>query len=134
MHVICHQPGEGPAEPPPRRRLPALPRRRLYLGFALAAVGLPLLTWFLATVANQVELPGVLLLFLLLVVGVAATGGIWPALAAAVAGFLLVNWYFTPPFRTLSIRRTGDIAALLRLPGGRGRGERVRLDRVPACG
>ena len=58
-------------------------------------------------------LPSVLLLFLLLVTGISAVGGIWPALAAAVVGFLLVNWYFTPPLYTLTISEGENILALV---------------------
>ena len=53
-----------------------------------------------------------LLLFLLLVAGISAVGGLWPALAAAVAGFLLVNWYFTPPLYTFTIGEGENILAL----------------------
>jgi two-component system, OmpR family, sensor histidine kinase KdpD len=47
-----------------------------------------------------------------LVVGVSAVGGLWPALAAAVSGFLLVNWYFTPPLYTFTISEGENILAL----------------------
>ena len=30
-------------------------------------------------------------------------GGFFPAVGAAVAGFLLANWFFTPPFYTFTI-------------------------------
>ena len=45
-------------------------------------------------------------------VGVSALGGLWPALATAVAGFLLVNWYFTPPLYTFTIGETENVLAL----------------------
>ena len=53
-----------------------------------------------------------MLLYLLLVVLVSALGGLWPALAAAVLGFLLVNWYFVPPLHTLTIRSGEHVLAL----------------------
>ncbi len=59
------------------------------------------------------SLPSVLLLFLLLVVAVAAVGGVWPALAVAVGGFLLVNWYFTPPLYTFTIAEGENLLALV---------------------
>ena len=114
VHVISHpEAGSEDAFVVPRtRRPPALPRRRQALGAALAAVGLPLLTVGLAQVRDHFGLPSVLLLFLLLVVLVAAVGGLWPGLAAAVGGFLLVNWYFTPPLYTFTIGEGENLLAL----------------------
>ena len=83
VHVISH-PSEVDAEfvLPRRRRPAALSRRRVVLGFIAAAVALPLLTAVLAGLRDELGLPSVLLLFLLLVVGVSALGGLWPALAS----------------------------------------------------
>jgi two-component system sensor histidine kinase KdpD len=54
------------------------------------------------------------LLFYLLVVGAAATiGGIWPALVASVAAFLLLNWFFADPIHTFSIGTGRDVLALV---------------------
>ena len=115
VHVISHPEGaaDQQAALPQRRRPAALPRRRVLLGLGLAAVGLPALTVILAGLRDEVGLPSVLLLFLLLVVGVSAVGGLWPALAAAVIGFLLVNWYFTPPLHTFTIGDGENILALV---------------------
>ena len=52
------------------------------------------------------------MLFLLLVVVISAVGGVWPALTAAVVGFLLVNWYFTPPVHTFTIEHGENLLAL----------------------
>ena len=57
--------------------------------------------------------PRSVVLYLLVVVVVASVGGLVPALATAVAGFLLVNWYFTPPIHTWTIRETENVAALI---------------------
>ncbi len=95
------------------RRPRALPRRRVALGFALGAIAAPLLTWALTEARDQVSPSSALLLFLLLVVCVSAIGGMWPALAVAVGGFLLVNWYFTPPFHTFTIGDPENVLALL---------------------
>jgi two-component system sensor histidine kinase KdpD len=114
VHVVSYPEGRSEeALTVPRTRRPAtLPRRRVLLGWGLAAVGLPLLTVLLAELRDELELPSVLLLFLLLVVAVSAVGGLWPALAAAVGGFLLVNWYFTPPLYTFTIGEGENILAL----------------------
>jgi two-component system, OmpR family, sensor histidine kinase KdpD len=113
VHVISRkETGEG-GRPRSRRRLPGLSRRRLLLGFVLAAAGLPLLTLILTNLRAQIGLQSVLMAFLLLVVGVSAVGGIWPAMAAAIGGFLLVNWYFTPPLYTFTIGQPENIAGLI---------------------
>jgi two-component system, OmpR family, sensor histidine kinase KdpD len=115
IHVISTK--EDGAE---NRRLPltkarpllGLPRRRQILGWAVAITGLPLLTVVLANLRQQVRLPGDLLLYLALVIGVAVVGGTWPALAAAVAANLLANWFFVPPLYTLTIGDTDNLLAL----------------------
>jgi two-component system, OmpR family, sensor histidine kinase KdpD len=115
VHVISHPAGtEDHQLALPRRRRPAsLPRRRVLIGLALAVAGPPVLAVVLSQRREEIGLPSVLLLFLLLVVGVSAVGGLWPALVAAIGGFLLVNWYFTPPLHTLTIDETENILALL---------------------
>src|SRR5439155_24920397 len=47
------------------------------------------------------------------VVAAAALGGAGPALAAATVGFLLANWYFTPPLHTWTIAEPQSLLALL---------------------
>ncbi len=114
VHVISREPGAAATEPPRAKYRPrGLPRRRVTAGFLLAAVGLPVLTWVLSHLREHVGLPSVLLLFLLFVTGVSAVGGVWPALATAVAGFLLVNWYFTPPLYTFTIGEGENVLALV---------------------
>ncbi len=114
VHVISREGGADATEPTrPRTRRPgSLPRRRVLAGFLLGAVSLPLLTWVLSHFRDDIGLPSVLLLYLLLVTGISAVGGLWPALAAAVTGFVLVNWYFTPPLYTLTISEGENILAL----------------------
>jgi two-component system sensor histidine kinase KdpD len=110
----------GPTTParPPAAGLPAqasagLPTSRLASGLLLALVGLPLETAVLTSLRGQVDLTGVLLLYLLLVVVVAVVGGFVPAATAAVAAFLLANWYFTPPFHRFQIAKQTDVLALV---------------------
>ncbi|WP_245679405.1 sensor histidine kinase [Actinomadura hibisca] len=88
-----------------------LSRRRRGGGWALALLG-PVL---LAAGLRAGEPPGLdtdVLLFLALTVGVALVGGLWPAVAAAVAGFLLLNWFFTPPVHTLTVDEPQNALAL----------------------
>ncbi|MFE9960121.1 DUF4118 domain-containing protein [Micromonospora sp. NPDC005299] len=109
VHLVTHpEAGRGrrAAEMPA-----ALSRRRRLLGYALAVLGMPLLTLLLA-VLPDLTLTNDILLFLAGVVGVALVGGRWPALVAALGGSLLLNWYFTPPFHTLTIAEADNLLAL----------------------
>ncbi|WP_338090571.1 sensor histidine kinase [Planosporangium thailandense] len=85
---------------------------RRWAGFALAALGLPALTVGLTQVRGHLSLPSDILLYLAAVVAVALVGGLYPALIAAVAGFLLLNWYFTPPIHQWTIAERENILAL----------------------
>ncbi|MBL7257886.1 DUF4118 domain-containing protein [Actinoplanes sp. LDG1-01] len=62
--------------------------------------------------AAGLELADGVLLFLAAVVGVALLGGLFPALLAAVGGFLLLNYFFTDPVRSLDVN-TGQGALAL---------------------
>src|SRR5659263_475603 len=52
------------------------------------------------------------LVYPLAVVVVALVGGFLPAMVAAVGGSLLLNYYFTPPLHTFTIRETNNALAL----------------------
>jgi two-component system sensor histidine kinase KdpD len=78
----------------------AVDRRRQAHGVAVAVAGLPLLTLVLTTLRGDLSLADELLLYLIAVVAIAVIGGLWPALAAAIASSLLLNWFFTPPIHT----------------------------------
>jgi len=88
-----------------------LPRRRVAAGFALTVVGLPALTAIAH--ASGLALADGVLLFLAAVVGVALLGGSGPALLAAVGGFLLLNYFFTAPVRSLNINTVQGALALV---------------------
>lgn len=109
--MVAHAPGaqvNGPAAGSERPRLPrptgGLSRTRQLLGFALTLVGLPVMTALLVVVRDRVDLDSVLLLYLLAVVVVAVSGGLLPALLAAVESFLLANWFLTPPYYTFAVQ------------------------------
>jgi len=112
VHVIRHPESHEETVVSRPRRPAALPQRRVAIGLAVALVGPAVLTVLLAQFRDELGLPSVLLLFLLLVVTVSAVGGLLPALVAASSGFLLVNWYFTPPLYTFTISEGENILAL----------------------
>jgi two-component system sensor histidine kinase KdpD len=91
----------------------AIDARRQLLGIVLAVAGLPLLTVVLLAAHRYLSLTDDLLIYLVAVVGVAVVGGFWPAVFAAVAASLLLNWFFTPPLHTFTIDRPENLLALL---------------------
>ncbi|MEU8075352.1 sensor histidine kinase KdpD [Catellatospora citrea] len=90
----------------------ALSPRRRTAGFALAVVGMPLLTLVLFGLRNDLSLASDILLYLAMVVAVALVGGLWPALLAAVAASVLLNFFFTPPVHTFTIAERENVLAL----------------------
>nr|BFE59072.1 sensor histidine kinase KdpD [Dactylosporangium thailandense] len=99
------------------RSLGGLDRRRRLTGLLLAAVGLPLLTALLDGLREDMSLPSDILAYLVLAVGAALVGGLLPALICAVGGFLLLNWYFTPPLNQLTIAEHENVFALVAFVG-----------------
>lgn len=105
---------------PPQASTAALPpnagglsRARRRAGFALSFVGVPLITAVLLTLRGLLALDSVLLLYLLAVVLVAVVGGLAAALVAAVASFLLANWFLTPPYHTFTVEDRDRLVQLV---------------------
>ena len=117
VHVISQDGADerptGSRLPIPRFVLSPLPPRRRTVGWVVAATGLPLLTLALSNLRGDLGLPSVLLLYLVFVMAVGAAGGIFPALAAAIAGSLLANYYFTPPIYRFTIAELENALALV---------------------
>jgi K+-sensing histidine kinase KdpD len=88
-------------------------RTRLWTGIALTAVGLPILTAALVPLRDSLALESVLLLYLLAVVLTAVTGGVGPAVTAALVSVLLANYFFTTPYHTLVVDQQDSIIALI---------------------
>jgi two-component system sensor histidine kinase KdpD len=110
VHIVTHaQMGRGRGLP---RGRGGLPLRRRLLGYALAVALPPLLTVLLAVLRSQVNLSSDIILFLAAVVVVAVAGGLIPAVLAAVAGSVLLNYYFTPPIHTFTIAEANNALAL----------------------
>lgn len=88
-------------------------RRREATGTLVAALSLVTLTIGLDSVRERLSLASVVLLYLVAVVTIAAIGGLWPAVAAAVASDLLVNFFFVPPFHTLLVANRDHLITLV---------------------
>ena len=96
-----------------RTLLSPLPARRRTVAVLIGVLGFPLLTVLLTSTGSHADLATALSSYLVLVVAVAATGGVWPGILAAAAGFLLSNYYFAPPVHTFTISDARDVLALV---------------------
>jgi two-component system, OmpR family, sensor histidine kinase KdpD len=111
VHMVTHlYVGRGRALP---RARGGLTRQRQLAGYALAVALPPLLTLALANVRGSINLTSDVLIFLAGVIGVALVGGFIPALIAAVAASLLLNYYFTPPIYRFTIADVNNAFALV---------------------
>ena len=91
----------------------ALAPGRLLAGYLVAAVGTALVTVVLVRLDASSTLSLEALVYLALVVGCALIGGRGPAVLAALASSLALNWWFTPPFHQLRISSAEDVVALI---------------------
>ncbi|MEU6226379.1 sensor histidine kinase KdpD [Streptomyces sp. NPDC047042] len=110
VHLITHdEAGKGRGLPVARGA--RLGRARIISGWLVGVAG-PL---FLALMLNRVDLglANDMLLFLALTVAAALLGGLYPALASAAFGSLLLNYYYTPPYHRLTIANPKNIVALV---------------------
>jgi two-component system sensor histidine kinase KdpD len=103
----------GTLETVERHEQSGISRRRQVAGALLAAAGLPLLTALLAALRPDLNLSDDLLIYLVAVVCVTVVGGFWPAVFAAVAACLLLNWYFTLPLHAFTIAEPRNLLALV---------------------
>lgn len=109
VHMVTH-PLAGRA---PRRRLtPLLGRPRTVAGYILA-FAVPILMTAALLPFPQLNLTTVALAHLCGVVVVAFIGGLRPAVVAAVADSLLLNFFFTPPVQTFTVDDPQNIFALV---------------------
>ena len=110
VHIVSHDQAAT-------RRLPrvggALSLRRRLIGFVTTIVGLPLLTWVLSSLRSEDSITSDVLAYQLFVVIVALTGGIWPALVAALGAGLLLDFFFVAPLYTITISEPLHLIALV---------------------
>ncbi|WP_217141999.1 sensor histidine kinase KdpD [Streptomyces sp. AC627_RSS907] len=109
VHIVTHE------EVAKGRGLPVatgarLGRSRRLWGWLVGLGGPVLLTLLLDTV--DLGLANDVLFYLALTVAAALLGGLYPALASAAVGSLLLNWFFTPPVNRITIADPRNILAL----------------------
>ena len=112
VHVVSTAAGDAELLLP-RPKRSALPVRRQIAGWGLAASAPLLLSVALVPLRDDLQLASILLLFLGLAVAIAAVGGVGPGALSAVSGFLLVNWFFTPPLHTFTVGEAENLLALV---------------------
>lgn len=89
-----------------------LSARRQVAGAACVLVGLPALTVLLVDERETLPLATPVLLVLLVVVLGSLLGGLRVGLPAAVAGGLVLNWFFTVPYDTLVVDQADQLVVL----------------------
>jgi two-component system, OmpR family, sensor histidine kinase KdpD len=102
-----------PAAAEPENDAGAIGARRRLGAVLLAAATLPLLTYVLTVFRPHLDIADELLVYLVVVVAITVLGGFWPAVLAAVASSLLLNWFFTEPIHTFTIQQPKELLALL---------------------
>lgn len=112
VHIVTHDEvakGRGL----PIARGARLGRGRSTWGWLVGVGGPVLLTLLLHELGNGPGLANDVLLFLFMTVLAALLGGLPPALASAAVGSLLLNYWFTPPTRTLTVQDPENIVAIV---------------------
>jgi two-component system sensor histidine kinase KdpD len=112
VHIVTHAHVGARFGILPRSRGSITLRRRI-AGYVLAALLAPALTLMLTQWRSGVNLTSDVLLFLVAVIAVALTGGFVPAFLEAIAGSLLLNYYFTPPIHQWTISQGNNTLALV---------------------
>ncbi len=111
VHVIARTDDDVPAEHRSRRRDPV--RRRTIAAWLLTAFGLPLLIAVTLPFRDEFALSTELLLVLVVVLAIAALGGMVVGTVAAIVASLLINWFFVEPYSTLTIGDTENFISLV---------------------
>jgi two-component system sensor histidine kinase KdpD len=110
VHIVTHDEvakGRGL----PVARSARLGRARILWGWLVGLAGPVFLTILLTTVG--LGLANDMLLFLAVVVAAALLGGLFPALASAAVGSLLLNYFYTPPLHRWTIADPKNIVAIV---------------------
>ncbi|KQO39896.1 ATP-binding protein [Aeromicrobium sp. Leaf245] len=107
VHIVTHD--EARRREARVREQSALGHRRTLAGFVVGVLGPFALAALLLATPELHGLPTEAMLFMVLVVGTALLGGLRPAVAASLVSGGVLNYFFTPPVRTLRIA-TGENA------------------------
>ncbi|MEV4736537.1 MULTISPECIES: ATP-binding protein [unclassified Microbacterium] len=111
VHIVTHA-AAGNRVRLPRITGGALGWRRQVLGFALALVVGPVLSWIMFTFRSPESITAEVLAYQLLVVVVALVGGVRPAVFAAVLSGITLDFLFVAPLFTITIAHPLHVLAL----------------------
>jgi two-component system sensor histidine kinase KdpD len=111
VHIVTHD--EARRRDAHVREQSVLGRRRTVAGFALGLLGPFALAAALLATPELHGLPTEAMLFMVLVVGVALLGGLRPAVLASLVSGGVLNYFFTPPVRTLQIASGQNAVAVV---------------------
>ncbi|MEV5609562.1 sensor histidine kinase KdpD [Streptomyces sp. NPDC052225] len=112
VHIVTHEEvakGRGL----PVARGARLGRSRIVWGWLVGVGGPALLSLALTHMSGDLGLANDMLLFLSATVAAALVGGLFPALASAAVGSLLLNYFFTPPLHLFTIADPKNIVAIV---------------------
>ncbi|MFJ8495203.1 ATP-binding protein [Streptomyces sp. NPDC094038] len=110
VHIVTHgEAGKGRGLPVARGA--RLGRGRIIAGWLVGLVGPAVMAVLLNTI--DLGLANDMLLFLTFTVAAALLGGLFPALASAAFGSLLLNYFYTPPLHRLTIADPKNIVAIV---------------------
>jgi two-component system sensor histidine kinase KdpD len=110
VHVVSHDyVGKGRVLP---KLTSGLTRQRRLAGVLLGVLLLAILVPVCARFRADLSFGSDLLLFLMVVLICSLVGGFWPAVAAAVAASVLLNYYFAMPIHTFTISAPENVLAL----------------------
>ncbi|MEW2301807.1 sensor histidine kinase KdpD [Streptomyces sp. NPDC006655] len=110
VHIVTHgEAGKGRGLPVARGA--RLGRGRIIAGWVVGLAGPAVMAVLLNTV--NLGLANDMLLFLTLTVAAALLGGLFPALASAAFGSLLLNYFYTPPLHRLTVADPKNIVAIV---------------------
>ncbi|WP_216208946.1 sensor histidine kinase [Amycolatopsis aidingensis] len=111
VHMVTHEEAGGRL----RRRLgrSALAPSRQLLGWLLAVLAPAAVTGLGVALRGQLELSTNVVNYFLVCVVIALVGGLGPALLTSVLSALLLNFFFTEPFHTLTVAAQGDVITLV---------------------
>ncbi|MFJ1567111.1 DUF4118 domain-containing protein [Streptomyces erythrochromogenes] len=112
VHIVTHEEVAKGRGLPVARSAAQLGRNRIAAGWVVGTVFPVLLCLLLTHVDADLGLANDMLLFLALTVAAALLGGLWPALASAALGSLLMNYFFAPPLHRFTVSDPRNIVAI----------------------
>ncbi|MGW0754753.1 ATP-binding protein [Streptomyces sp. NPDC002587] len=112
VHIVTHEHAARGRGLPVVRSAARLGRPRTVAGWVVGMAFPVLLCLLLTHVDADLGLANDMLIFLALTVASALLGGLWPALASAALGSLLLNYFFVPPLHLWTIADPKNIVAV----------------------